>query len=263
MRPPSLRCVPPAPSEARFFHPHRSRPRRPHAVLFPHRRPPPRGPGCSVAAARRGLGAVRLARTAGDPGGAVFRRGADRRGGAHAGHSHGQDAGAAAGGREHRGRRRHHRPGARGQGPAQRLHHPDPPHGHGDRAGAVQEAALRPAEGLRVHRPGHGRADDASLAQGLPGQHLPRAAGLCEAAQGQGHAGQRRHRRGLAALRHAAGTPDRRGPHHRALQGRWPGAGRHHERAGRPDLRPDHADRARHQGRPACPGAWAWSACPT
>ena len=42
--------------------------------------------------------------------------------------------------REHRRRRRHHRARAGGARGAQRLHHPDPPHGHGDRAGALQEA---------------------------------------------------------------------------------------------------------------------------
>ena len=153
---------------------------------------------------------ARLARQAHHDGRAVLGRRPDRRGGAPARDPDGQVARPDGDRREHGGRRRHHRARARGEGAAQRLHHPDPPHGHGHRAGALQEAAVRPAEGLRVHRPGDGRADDAAVAQGLPGQQLPGTAGLREGQQGQGLARQRRRGRGVAAVRPAVREPDRR-----------------------------------------------------
>ncbi|CAA9438900.1 MAG: BUG/TctC family periplasmic protein, partial [uncultured Ramlibacter sp.] len=183
-------------------------------------------------------------------GGSLRRRRPHRRGGPHDLDPDGQVARAD----RHRGERgrrgRHHRRDQGGPCAAQRLHHLPAPHGHVDGARPVQEAAVRSAEGLRVHRPGGRRADDAAGPQGLPGQQLPGVAGPSQARGQQGLAGQRGPGRGVAPVRAAVHEPSRGGTHHGAVLGHRSRDERPAGQPGRPAVRPDHPDRAADQGRP-------------
>ena len=76
-------------------------------------------------------------------------------------------------------------------------------HRHGDQPDALPQPALRPAEGLRAHRPHHRRADDDHRAGRIPAEGHEGAPRLHQGEQGQGDLRQRRHRRGLAPVRHA------------------------------------------------------------
>src|SRR5438034_2120257 len=92
---------------------------------------------------------------------ALRRRRADRYRGARGGAAYVEAARPHGHRREQAERRRHPRTGAGEERQARRLYDPDPSHRHGDHAGALPPAALRSAQGLRLHRPHQRRADDA------------------------------------------------------------------------------------------------------
>ncbi len=106
---------------------------------------------------------------------------------------------------------------------------------------ALQEAQLRSARLLRVHRPVRRGADGDPGAQGFPAQGFRRAGGLRQGQQGEDDRGLGRHGQRHPSLRHAVPGGDRRAADHGAVQGRRPGRDRPARRPGRPDLRPaDH-----------------------
>ena len=81
-------------------------------------------------------------------------------------------------------------------------------HRHVHRAGAVPQAPVRSAQGLRVHRRGGRRADDVDCARQLPRRKLQGVPRLHQGEQGQAHLRQRRPRRGLASVRAAVHERD-------------------------------------------------------
>ena len=157
--------------------------------------------------AAAGGGAGRLSQPADHPGLALRAGRRQRFPRPHAGRG-AEDAAEPDGGRPER-----RRCGQRGrlaagrQGQARRLHAAAQPYRHVDRAGALQEARLRSAAVLRVHRPLRRGADDDHGAPGLRAPDLRRAGRLRQGQQGEVH---RRLRRAWAASRISAPCCSRR-----------------------------------------------------
>ena len=104
-----------------------------------------------------------------------------------------------------------------------------------------RKLAYDAAQSLRIYRPGHRSADDASSAARISSPRTCKELiALCEGQQGQGHAGQCRHRRGFASVRHAVHERHPDAARHRSLQGHRPGHDRPAGRPGRHHVRPDH-----------------------
>ncbi len=151
-------------------------------------------------------------------------------------------------GREQAERRWHHRARTGEEREAGRLHDPDPPHRHGDHAGALPRTALQPADRLRLHRAHQRRADDdhRQARHGCEGlQGVPR---LHQGEQGQGDLRERRHRRRVASLRHALHERDPDRLPHRALQGHGAGDERPPRRSSGFHVRPDDQHHRTDQG---------------
>ncbi|MNI53858.1 hypothetical protein D3C73_1087140 [compost metagenome] len=183
-------------------------------------------------------------------GGAVRGRRADRCGRAQPGRVHGQDAGAKCRDRKPHRRGRHAGVTARGARRARRLYLPDPPQRHGDRAGALPQAVVQPADRLRLRRPGGGRAHDLAGPQRLAGRRHDGLYQVRARKRQQDQPGQRRAGCGIAVVRHAAAGSAGRAVHHGALCRH---GARHDGAAGRPGgcaVRPDHADHSADQSRP-------------